>query len=285
MLALLVGTTPAAEELSPPTSVVVHQLEYGPTSTLIISWESAASYDAVKLFVDGEAADGEADGAANVARVQAVPGEHEFGVMGVVGEKTSSPAVATFVVLDASPITEPIRNLTCEFLPEQGGRLVLRWEPGAEEWVAGRVQLPRLKAIVEIEAGATEAIVAASPDGEPQVVELTFRNADNYYSPFYTPLCTARLPTFLRGDCDGNSRLNITDPIYTLNHLFRGGERWFCDDACDANDDGELNISDPIALLNYLFASGRPPAFPGPRECGPDLTPDLLGGICICPLD
>lgn len=285
VLALLIGTTVAAEELSPPTGIAVRQLEYGSTGTLIVSWESPVPYDAVELFVDGEPADGEADGAADTARVQAAPGEHEFGVMGVVGSKTSALAAATFVVLEASPITEPILNLICEFLPEQGGSLLLRWESGADEWVAGRLQLPRLKTVVEIEAGATEATIAASPDGEPQVVELTFRNADNYYSPFYTPLCTARLPTFLRGDCDGSARLNITDPIYTLNHLFRGGERWFCDDACDVNDDGAVNISDPVAALNYLFAGGSPPPFPGPGECGPDLTPDLLGGVCACSLD
>ena len=79
-------------------------------------------------------------------------------------------------------------------------------------------------------------------------------------------------------------RTTTTDPIYTLHHLFRGGDRWFCDDACDVNDDGVVDISDPIAELHYLFKGGRPPSFPGPRECGQDLTPDLLGGICSCSL-
>jgi hypothetical protein len=49
-----------------------------------------------------------------------------------------------------------------------------------------------------------------------------------------------------------------------------------CRDAADANDDGKIDISDPIRILRHLFQGGEPPAppFPGP---GPDPTADDLG--------
>ena len=71
--------------------------------------------------------------------------------------------------------------------------------------------------------------------------------------------------------------------LFFLNFLFGGGARGTCDDACDSNDDGSLNVADALLTLNYLFTSGPLPPEPGPSPCGPDLSDDLLGGICSCP--
>jgi hypothetical protein len=48
-----------------------------------------------------------------------------------------------------------------------------------------------------------------------------------------------------------------------------------CEDAGDANDDGRLNISDPIFTLDSLFRGGKsmPPPYP---EAGADPTADDL---------
>ena len=82
---------------------------------------------------------------------------------------------------------------------------------------------------------------------------------------------------FVRGDGDGKSPLNITDPIYVLNALFAGGPAVPCPDAADADDSGGLNITDPIRTLNFLFSGGVEPPAPGPTTCGPDPTGDGLG--------
>ncbi len=79
---------------------------------------------------------------------------------------------------------------------------------------------------------------------------------------------------FLRGDADGNSKPEITDAIFLLNHLFLGGARPPCEDAADSNDDGALDISDAVYLLLYLFAGGKPPPFPGAETAGFDATTD-----------
>lgn len=78
---------------------------------------------------------------------------------------------------------------------------------------------------------------------------------------------------FRRGDSNADGAADLSDAVFTLLHLFSGGEAPACLDAADSDDSGSLDISDPVYLLNYLFVGGPPPANPFP-ECGPDPTPD-----------
>jgi hypothetical protein len=81
---------------------------------------------------------------------------------------------------------------------------------------------------------------------------------------------------FVRGDSDHNGRVELTDALITLNHLFQSGPRPLCEDGADADDDGYLTISDAILTLLRLFAGGR--ALPAPYpEPGQDPTADGLG--------
>jgi hypothetical protein len=81
---------------------------------------------------------------------------------------------------------------------------------------------------------------------------------------------------FLRGDCNLDGELDISDPLRSLTGQFMGGVEFGCPDACDGNDDGELDISDPIHGLTFLFLGGLNPPPPYP-EPGPDPTGDDLG--------
>lgn len=80
---------------------------------------------------------------------------------------------------------------------------------------------------------------------------------------------------FVRGDANGDSRVDISDAIAALNYLFLGSADLSCPDAADADDSGDLNITDAIRILEYLFQGGAafPPPFPA---SGPDPTPDSL---------
>jgi hypothetical protein len=80
---------------------------------------------------------------------------------------------------------------------------------------------------------------------------------------------------FIRGDSNDDGVVNISDPNYTLNHLFLGGPEPPCDDAADANDDGAVDISDAVATLQFLFTGGTvlPPPLTQP---GTDPTDDEL---------
>ena len=72
------------------------------------------------------------------------------------------------------------------------------------------------------------------------------------------------LARFVRGDVDGSGRVNISDAVSGLNHLFAGGEAPPCDAAVDADSSGESNLSDMIFVLEFLFRSGPAPAAPFP---------------------
>ncbi len=79
---------------------------------------------------------------------------------------------------------------------------------------------------------------------------------------------------FIRGDSDGSTIINMTDPIALLFYLF-AGERTFvpCADAADFDDNGLLGITDALLALDYLFRGGPPPAAPFPA-LGRDTTDD-----------
>ncbi len=92
--------------------------------------------------------------------------------------------------------------------------------------------------------------------------------------------CDLGLPTagglFRRGDADGDGKLNITDPIFTLNFLFSGGRAPDCMKSADVDDSGVLNITDPIFSLSFQFLGGPQPKAPGHLTCGSDPTEDTL---------
>lgn len=84
------------------------------------------------------------------------------------------------------------------------------------------------------------------------------------------------LPSFRRGDADGDGAHRISDAVAILWDLFTGVPAGNCRDALDVDDDGLVLISDPIALLGYLFLGGAAPPPPF-VACGLDSTPDLVG--------
>jgi len=79
---------------------------------------------------------------------------------------------------------------------------------------------------------------------------------------------------FLRGDSNGNGRVEIADAVFELSFLFAGSSGPSCMDAADANNDGRVNVGDVIFTLGFLFGGGPPPPYPFP-SCGPDTGPGL----------
>jgi hypothetical protein len=84
---------------------------------------------------------------------------------------------------------------------------------------------------------------------------------------------------FIRGNANNDLKVNIADPIWIINELFRGGPNSICADAADVNDDGNLDASDAVYLIDYLFVGGTAPPAPFP-VCGTDPSGDADGVTC-----
>ena len=79
---------------------------------------------------------------------------------------------------------------------------------------------------------------------------------------------------FVRGDVRGDGRVNLSDAVTVLLHLFRG-QSLGCRDAADVDDDGSIRLDDVLAILEYLFRGGQAPELPFPSP-GRDPSEDDL---------
>lgn len=88
-------------------------------------------------------------------------------------------------------------------------------------------------------------------------------------------------PRFLRGDGNGDGNgdetVDISDASCMLARLFLGNScaTGNCEDRLDADDNGQLDIADPIFLLNFLFRGGETLSAPQ-GTAGIDPTDDSL---------
>jgi hypothetical protein len=64
---------------------------------------------------------------------------------------------------------------------------------------------------------------------------------------------------FTCGDVNGDKNLNVSDVIYLINYLFKGGPIPNPLEAGDVNCDGKVSVSDVIYLINYIFKGGPAP--------------------------
>ena len=81
-------------------------------------------------------------------------------------------------------------------------------------------------------------------------------------------------PAFVRGDVGGDQNVTMADALTLLDVLFAQAGYLDCADAADANDDGRVNVTDAVTILRHLFMGASPPSpFPA---AGTDPTPDAL---------
>ena len=87
----------------------------------------------------------------------------------------------------------------------------------------------------------------------------------------FTLLTVPPVRSFLRGDCNDDGAVDLSDTAFTLNWLFTGGPAPSCLASANTNGDEAVDITDPTYLLNHLFLGGPPPVSRFP-DCG---TSDL----------
>jgi hypothetical protein len=62
------------------------------------------------------------------------------------------------------------------------------------------------------------------------------------------------------GDANADGSVSVSDVVYLINYLFKGGPAPKPWESGEANCDGNVSVSDVVYLINYLFKGGPPPA-------------------------
>ena len=71
---------------------------------------------------------------------------------------------------------------------------------------------------------------------------------------------TIKYIQFLRGDANSDKKVSVSDVVYIINYLFKGGLAPLpAPIVGDANCDGKVSVSDVVYLINYLFKGGPLP--------------------------
>jgi hypothetical protein len=69
-------------------------------------------------------------------------------------------------------------------------------------------------------------------------------------------------PQYICGDANGDGNADISDAIFLINYIFKGGPAPDPLEAGDANCDGSINVADTAYLITYVFKGGPEPCCP-----------------------
>ncbi|MCP4566468.1 MAG: hypothetical protein GY841_02675 [FCB group bacterium] len=64
----------------------------------------------------------------------------------------------------------------------------------------------------------------------------------------------------LCGDCNGDEAVNVGDPVWLINYIFKGGPAPVDMVCADVNSDTSVNVGDAVYLINFIFKSGLAPS-------------------------
>lgn len=64
---------------------------------------------------------------------------------------------------------------------------------------------------------------------------------------------------FIRGDANDDSSVTVSDVIYIINYLYKGGPPPSPLEKANTNCDAQINVADVVYLINYLFKGGPSP--------------------------
>ena len=64
---------------------------------------------------------------------------------------------------------------------------------------------------------------------------------------------------YATGDANGDGNISISDIVYLINYLFKGGPAPFPAWKADVNGDCKVSLSDIVYLINFLFKGGPAP--------------------------
>ncbi len=72
----------------------------------------------------------------------------------------------------------------------------------------------------------------------------------------------------IRGDANYDNDLNISDLVFLVNYLFKGGDEPPCFEEADVDKDGDILVTDLTYMVDYLFKGGFTPSLCDNFEVG-----------------
>jgi hypothetical protein len=103
------------------------------------------------------------------------------------------------------------------------------------------------------------AVEMLNPDTTTEIgIDYTAIVSDSGLADFVRQAAT--LKKVKPGDANVDGKVTVSDVVYLVNYLFKGGpEPWLL--FSDANGDAKVTVSDVVYLVNYLFKGGPPAIF------------------------
>jgi len=65
-----------------------------------------------------------------------------------------------------------------------------------------------------------------------------------------------QIRVFKSGDANRDHKITVSDVVYLVNYLFKGGPAPSPSEAGNVNGDNKVTVSDVVYLVNYLFKGG-----------------------------
>ena len=90
--------------------------------------------------------------------------------------------------------------------------------------------------------------------GQPSVVGLSKD------SSFFARQGYVNTAAFMHADDNADGKITVSDVVYEINYLFKGGPPSLPPEVCDVNCDNKCTVADVVYKINYLFKGGPPPS-------------------------
>jgi len=104
------------------------------------------------------------------------------------------------------------------------------------------------------EGNYTLSVKVNGNEETPMVLSGTAPGPEEVDSVFYP------VTEYLRGDPNSDGSKSVSDVVFLINYLFKGGPEPLPDPVVgDVNEDGDVTVADVVYLINYLFKGGPPP--------------------------
>ena len=130
------------------------------------------------------------------------------------------------------------------------------------QFIDSVIQIPFFAVGPGVPVGTVRHRVVGTHDCAPTVLELLDVDVPGAMEgESLARVLRGDYPVYRRGDATVNGRVDLSDAIQILSHLFLGFSQ-LCLAAEDVDSDGDLSIVDAIRLLSFLFLGGEAPPEP-----------------------